>query len=347
MIDPCAPIIDFYPEDFKIDLNGKKYAWQGVALLPFVDEVRLKAALVSKQNLLTPDEIRRNIRGDDRLYVREGHGGYNMLRTIYTDHFEENTEIQLDGKMFQGMRGRVLHSKDCVPTDGTFDTPVKGLKPVEAVRTLCVRYRDPGYPQDFIFPAKRLPGAVDPPNVLRPEDLLDRGANYQPRHGFGQRRDRAQLDQAGHRMLNHYHNRNNQGGAAFAAIPPPPQYGFTMGSQNERTYDNRRGGGHYGRGGHRDGYDNHRGGDYRHSNRGHHHGGHGHGNHYQGGGRGGGYSNRGQYGGHGNHHQGNNHYQRGGRGGGGYSTRGHYEQNNQQRQNSGGGYYTSNYRRNN
>uniref|UniRef100_H2ZNE1 Uncharacterized protein n=1 Tax=Ciona savignyi TaxID=51511 RepID=H2ZNE1_CIOSA len=37
MGDPNSAIIDFYPDDFKIDLNGKKYAWQGVALLPFVD----------------------------------------------------------------------------------------------------------------------------------------------------------------------------------------------------------------------------------------------------------------------------------------------------------------------
>ena len=75
MIDPEAKIIDFYPEDFKIDLNGKKYAWQGVALLPFVDETRLKSALNPLRQKLTPAEIERNVRGDDRLYIRESHKG--------------------------------------------------------------------------------------------------------------------------------------------------------------------------------------------------------------------------------------------------------------------------------
>jgi 5'-3' exoribonuclease 2 len=39
-----------------VDLNGKKQAWQGVALLPFVDEARLKKALIPYHELLSDDE---------------------------------------------------------------------------------------------------------------------------------------------------------------------------------------------------------------------------------------------------------------------------------------------------
>jgi len=29
-------VIDFYPIDFKLDINGAAYAWMGVNLLPFI-----------------------------------------------------------------------------------------------------------------------------------------------------------------------------------------------------------------------------------------------------------------------------------------------------------------------
>lgn len=216
MIDPEASIIDFYPEDFKIDLNGKKYAWQGVALLPFVEEVRLKAALKPLYSELTDAEVQRNIRGDDRIFVKEGHPGYNLLRTIYTENLGEDTEVIMSPSSFQGLGGRVLFSKDNCEPGGMFPTPVRSLEDITNIRTVCVRYRDPKYDENFVFSAKRLDGAVDPPAVLKPGDFDHRGnarggggANYTPRSfGFGQRTDQASLDGAGHRMLNHYTNRN-------------------------------------------------------------------------------------------------------------------------------------------
>ena len=39
-----------------MDLNGKKFLWQGVALLPFVDETRLLRALNEYYHTLTPEE---------------------------------------------------------------------------------------------------------------------------------------------------------------------------------------------------------------------------------------------------------------------------------------------------
>jgi 5'-3' exonuclease len=56
VIPKTSPILDFYPDDFQVDKNGKKQAWQGVALLPFVDEKRLRNALKSLNDQLTPEE---------------------------------------------------------------------------------------------------------------------------------------------------------------------------------------------------------------------------------------------------------------------------------------------------
>jgi 5'-3' exoribonuclease 1 len=47
MTDGESPIIDFYPDDFECDLNGKKASWEAIVLIGFIDEKRLLAALKS------------------------------------------------------------------------------------------------------------------------------------------------------------------------------------------------------------------------------------------------------------------------------------------------------------
>ena len=84
MIDPLSPILDFYPEDFDIDMNGKKMAWQGVALLPFIDQTRLLTALKSKEEELSDDEKRRNRWGDNVMFIAEENGLYPEFCGLYT-----------------------------------------------------------------------------------------------------------------------------------------------------------------------------------------------------------------------------------------------------------------------
>ena len=79
MTEEDSDIIDFYPEDFELDANGKKQTWKAVVLLPFIDEKRLLDAMAKKYSLLTTEEHARNERGQDALLVSEKHPLYDVL----------------------------------------------------------------------------------------------------------------------------------------------------------------------------------------------------------------------------------------------------------------------------
>ncbi|XP_030071789.1 5'-3' exoribonuclease 1 isoform X2 [Microcaecilia unicolor] len=60
MTSEDSPILEYYPLDFKTDLNGKQQEWEAVVLIPFIDEKRLLEAMKPCNKCLTEDEKHRN-----------------------------------------------------------------------------------------------------------------------------------------------------------------------------------------------------------------------------------------------------------------------------------------------
>nr|XP_013015092.1 5'-3' exoribonuclease 1 [Cavia porcellus] len=60
MTSEDSPIIEYYPPDFKTDLNGKQQEWEAVVLIPFIDEKRLLEAMEACNHSLKEEERKRN-----------------------------------------------------------------------------------------------------------------------------------------------------------------------------------------------------------------------------------------------------------------------------------------------
>ena len=75
LYEPGSDVLDFYPAQVKLDINGARYAWMGVNLLPFIDRARLKKAMDQADeggSKLSPQERERNkVYGDVRLFFLE------------------------------------------------------------------------------------------------------------------------------------------------------------------------------------------------------------------------------------------------------------------------------------
>lgn len=71
MEEETSTIVDFYPVDFHVDLAGKRFAWLGEVILPFIEDHRLKKAFAMVEGKLTPAERARNSLGSNYLFFVE------------------------------------------------------------------------------------------------------------------------------------------------------------------------------------------------------------------------------------------------------------------------------------
>ncbi|KXN87938.1 5'-3' exoribonuclease 2 [Leucoagaricus sp. SymC.cos] len=239
MVDDGSPIIDFYPSTFQIDMNGKRMAWQGVALLPFIDEKRLLEAMALEYPKLSEEEKQRNKWGDNVMFAGEDHPIYPFYESLYGKK-KKNEPVTLNPKDSKGICGSVMPNPDCVP-GSTYFSPfmkedvLRDNTDIKNDRSLSVLYYFPKQltPHRSVL----LPGARRPPRVLEASDLevtrnggrgRGRGGFHSDRGGRGGYSDRNRNDPF-HSRANSY---NSHGG-----------YSGTYGGTEGSGYTNGRGSG--------------------------------------------------------------------------------------------------------
>ncbi|KAJ9195220.1 hypothetical protein DTO164E3_6981 [Paecilomyces variotii] len=165
MSDPNSEIIDFYPEDFPVDLNGKKFAWQGVVLLPFIDEKRLLAAMQKKYPLLTEDERARNTMGRDVLLLSDRHPLYKELVSNLYSKKQSEAKFKLNMRVSDGLAGRVERSEAYIP-HSSLVSPLEdnGLPSLDEDHSMTVNYEIPK--SSHVHKSMLLRGVKLPPPTL-------------------------------------------------------------------------------------------------------------------------------------------------------------------------------------
>jgi len=169
MNQPFSPLVDFYPQDFGLDLNGKRFTWQAVILLPFIDEPRLVRILAPLLKRITPNEKVRNRHGtelimghnDDAVLkhtiqlaqaaFEAGHAG---LKQVITDRV---------GGLFghlEGYQGGGIGQ--------TVVSPIEGLPDVEESHLMSAQYY---LPEFFGHSSKLLQGIHEQRMVVNASDM--------------------------------------------------------------------------------------------------------------------------------------------------------------------------------
>ncbi|KAL2984453.1 hypothetical protein AAZX31_12G088900 [Glycine max] len=102
MLDEQSRIFDFYPQDFEVDTEGKRFMWQGICILSWIDDKRLVAETRELKNELSENEAIRNSVKADSLLVRSASKLAEKFGSLSLD---TNLPCKLETRMSDGIGG--------------------------------------------------------------------------------------------------------------------------------------------------------------------------------------------------------------------------------------------------
>lgn len=172
-----SPLIDFYPVDFGLDLNGKRFTWQAVVLLPFIDEPRLLRILAPLLARLKLHEKMRNRHGEILVF------GHKQDKALF--HAVQLAQAAFEAGhagLKQNVRDRYLFGAlegwQGGGANREVASPIEGLPDVEESHCISAQYSEP---EVVPHSSELLPGISEQPLVVNAADM-DEGSRNK---GFG------------------------------------------------------------------------------------------------------------------------------------------------------------------
>ncbi|XP_061373067.1 5'-3' exoribonuclease 3-like isoform X3 [Gastrolobium bilobum] len=164
MLDDHSRILDFYPLDFEVDKEGKRFSWQGICKLPWIDERRLLAETRELKKELSENEATRNSIKVDSLFVRSTS---KLAVKISSLSLQPNPSFKLDTSISDGIGGTISLCHEYV------EEPCSGMDihdNIQEDRVLCVHYELPVH-------SNRIPGLLSglnlPTKTIFEDDIME------------------------------------------------------------------------------------------------------------------------------------------------------------------------------
>ncbi|CAK7331979.1 unnamed protein product [Dovyalis caffra] len=161
MAEENSPIKDFYPTEFEIDTDGKRFVWQGICKLSFINEERLLAETRKAEKELNKDEAQRNSENIDKLLVRRSNVSDSQFLSLVSNMVSGRPQelIRMDnilGLINTGIGGSIrLCTEDF--------SDIQGIN-----NTLCIQFEIPKGSLHILRPLER----VDfPPKTITEGDI--------------------------------------------------------------------------------------------------------------------------------------------------------------------------------
>ncbi|KAJ9185499.1 hypothetical protein P3X46_005129 [Hevea brasiliensis] len=183
MTDASSPILDFYPSDFRLDLNGKRRKWQAVCILPFIEESRLLSAVAQVEHELTDDERQRNSLDLDILFVHISHPLADIIIQFSKQNCHPNVLQKIDPKISGGMNGFICNSDKSVWPAEVY-SPIESMQMIANNEVISISYKYPVFhchisklPEEVILPGKSVgEQEISPPHIWH-ETVVSKGVS--------------------------------------------------------------------------------------------------------------------------------------------------------------------------